>query len=146
MTTLPDRPESVSDESVTPSQPQGQDGGAPGEGVITEPVSNGSVKPDALPGESSPTGQESVTRPVLAALLDELATAPPEQVNALRRALLLPPAVSLPERRRGHRRTFAWYIDEALGAAVQAKAQAEGVPPSVVVERVLRQARALGWL
>ena len=146
VTSIPDRAIEVGDESVTASQPKPQDGGASGQGVVTGPVSHEPAEAHTLAAGFSPRDQEVVTKGVLTALLEELTTAQPEQVDALRRRLLLPPAVTLPERRRGHRKTFAWYIDEALGTAVQEKAQAEGVPPSEVVERILRQARALGWL
>lgn len=33
-----------------------------------------------------------------------------------------------------------------LGEAIQSRAQAERVPPSEVAERILRQARAMGWV
>lgn len=146
VTTAPDRPESVSDESVTPSQPERQDGGGSGQEVVTEPDRNEPAKHDAPPGESSPSGQGVATKGVLAALLEELEAAPVEQVDTLRRALLLPPTVKGPERRRVPKRTYAWYLPEELGEAVKRKAKAEGVPPSEIAERMLRQARALGWV
>ena len=86
------------------------------------------------------------TPSVLAALLAELEDAPAEEVDALRRKLLTPPEVALPERRRVPRRTYAWYLPEELGEAVKAKAKAEGVPPSEVDERILWQAKAAGWV
>lgn len=130
--------------------------------AVTEPVTHEESVTDAVTGGETVTGPVTRNEPItgsaappepapsearlLTKLLAELQTAPPAEREALRRWLLSPPAVSVAERRRVRRKTFAWYLPEDLGEAVRARAQAEGVPPSEVAERVLRQARAAGWL
>lgn len=103
---------------------------------------------DYSPG-SSVTRDESrhslLSAGLLAALLEALECAPPEEVDRLRRKLLTRPPAALPEKRKVPRRTYAWYLAEELGEAVKAKARAEGVPPSTVAERLLAQAKAAGW-
>lgn len=98
--------------------------------------------------DRSPThDQLPRTQGLLAALLSELQAAPAEQLAALRRAVAVVPDPPVPERRRGERRrTYAFYLSEAVGEAIKRQAQVEGVPPSEIAERLLRRAQATGWL
>lgn len=79
--------------------------------------------------------------------MKELEAAPPEVLDQLRRLLAVAPAAPVAvERRRGPRKTYAWYILEELGEAVKRRAEEQAVPPSEVVERILLRAKEAGWL